>query len=288
LSLVQVLLLALLALALFEGIAHAQAGQPGNVAAARDAYDRGAAAYDAGDYALATTHLSRADALVPSDVALELALKAAVRANDAVQAMELAQRAQSRSSPSLRATREDTVTRMAPRVGRVVVQCSACTATIDGSPIMIGEPRWALVGPRDVVVEHRKGQRRPYPVKIDAGATAVVTATPTATATAPAPAAVLATPPPAIDTDRGVSTAWFWVPAGISVALGAATIGSAIDTRNKYDAFSANPSQERSDAGVSAQLRTNLLIGATSVSVLATAIVGLFLVRWSDQGSRKR
>jgi hypothetical protein len=260
-----------LGIALFGGIAHAQAG---NIGAAREAYDRGAAAYDAGDYALATTQLSRADALVASDVALELALKAAVKANDPVQAMELAARAQSRSSPSLRATREETVARMSPRAGRIVVQCSSCTATIDGSPMSIGEPRWTLVGPHEVVVEHREGQRRPYPVKVDAGATAVVSAA--------TPAPMLATaPPPPPEADRGVSTMWFWVPAGISVVLGGATLGSAIDTRNKYEAFSASPSQAGSDAGVSAQLRTNLLLGATAVSALTTAVIGLFLVRWN-------
>jgi hypothetical protein len=261
-----------IALALFEGIARAQ---PGNIGAAREAYDRGAAAYDAGDYPLAVAQLARADALVPSDVALELALKAAVKANDPVQTMDLAKRAEARASPSLRATREDAVNRMASRVGRIVVQCSACTATIDGSPATVGEPRWALVGHHDVVVEHRDGQRRTHPAKVEAGATAVVSAA------TPAPAAALATTP-AAEPDRGVSPTWFWVPAGLSVVLTAATIGSAIDTKNKYDDFTRSPSQAGSDAGVSSQLRTNLLIGATSVSVLATAIVGLFLVRWNE------
>ena len=46
---------------------------------ARAAYDRGAAAYDAGNYELAASELTRADDLAPNDIALELALKAAVK-----------------------------------------------------------------------------------------------------------------------------------------------------------------------------------------------------------------
>src|SRR4051794_29326385 len=78
----------------------ANAGGPPDEAtkeAARQAYDRGAAAYDAGDYARATAELTRADELFASDVALELALKAAVKGDDPRAAMVLAARADKRA-----------------------------------------------------------------------------------------------------------------------------------------------------------------------------------------------
>src|SRR5262252_4060459 len=65
-------------------------------AQARESYDRGAAAYDAKDYAKAAVELARADELVPNPTVLELALQAAVRAHDAPTAMDLAERVDKR------------------------------------------------------------------------------------------------------------------------------------------------------------------------------------------------
>src|SRR4051794_10708566 len=92
--------------------------------AARQAYDRGAAAYDAGEYARATSELSRADELFPSDIALELALKAAVKGDDARTAIVLANRADHRSQAgTLGAAAQAARTKMAGRTGTVSVTC---------------------------------------------------------------------------------------------------------------------------------------------------------------------
>src|SRR5579883_1459555 len=60
---------------------------------ARAAYDRGVAAFQKGDYAVAAHEFATADALSPNAVALHAGLDAAVRADEAVLGMELAERA---------------------------------------------------------------------------------------------------------------------------------------------------------------------------------------------------
>src|ERR1700689_3145354 len=78
--------------------ANAAADDDPAVAQARDAYARGAAAYDAQEYAKAAVELARADQLAPNMTALELALQASDRAHDAPLAMELADRVDTRVS----------------------------------------------------------------------------------------------------------------------------------------------------------------------------------------------
>src|SRR5688572_108186 len=88
--------------------------------AAKRAYDRGAAAYDSGDYAVAAAELTRADEIVASDVTLELALRAAVKADDPRLSMRLVDRAEGRTkSASLTAAADAAKAKMAPRTGRV-------------------------------------------------------------------------------------------------------------------------------------------------------------------------
>src|SRR5687768_1985938 len=119
-------------------IAHAEP----DVDSARSAYDRGAAAYDRGEYPLAAAELARADELAANDVALELALKAAVKAEDAPLAMTLAARADGRQgNAALRSARDAARARMASRTGRVVVTClpsTICNATFDDVPYPTG------------------------------------------------------------------------------------------------------------------------------------------------------
>src|SRR5262249_30308245 len=78
--------------ALIGSMRAAHANEP-PLDAARQAYDRGATAFDNKDYATAARELARADDLVPNNVALVTALKAALRADDAVLGMTLAERA---------------------------------------------------------------------------------------------------------------------------------------------------------------------------------------------------
>lgn len=263
--------------------------------AARQSYDRGAAAYDAKDYPRAAVELAKADELMANDVALELAIKAAVKADDPRLAMTLASRGARRSNAGVAAAAEQARQKMAGRTGTVIVMCPmrpSCSATVDGEAVHAGAPHIVLIGDHNVVVEGGGGPRDVLVAKVPPDGVAEMRAS--------APSDGGATPlsilPPTrardqqpktepASTSSGISPVWFWLGVGVTAALGAATIGSAVDTQSKHEAFLATPSEELQNLGLDAQLRTNLLAGSTGLAGVATIIVGAFFVKWKSDPS---
>ncbi len=85
----------------------------------------------------------------------------------------------------------------------------------------------------------------------------------------------------------GMSPAWFYVSAGVTVGLGAVTIWSGVDTLGAKDDFDRlsptlpqDEAQKLLDDGHSKEKRTNALIGVTALGALATGAIGLFAVDW--------
>ena len=256
------------------------------LAAAKSAYDRGAAEYDKGNYRAAAADLARADHLVPNDVTLEMALRAAIKSDEAVTAMELADRAEARgaSSASLSAVVESARMTMGERAGRLTVQChpsAPCTVRADDAPLTPGTAAWVKVGDHQVVVL-TEGDKQSYRVHVDPRGSVVVRAAP------PAPAAA---PPPAPPADEGyhrpLAPVWFWAGASVTALFGLGTAVSGIDTSAKHDAFARDPNADTASAGRSAQLRTNVLLACGIVAAVATGVVGLFLVDWRGSSSAR-
>ncbi len=257
--------------------------------AARVAYDRGASAYDAGDYPRAAVELAKADELAANDVALELAIKAAVKADNPRLAMTLAARGARRSTAGVAAAVELARSKMAGRTGTIIVMCpmrAGCVPVVDGEVAHAGAPHIVLVGDHTVVVEGGGGPRDTLPAKVTADAIVEVRASPPRAQAEPVP--VL--PAPRAKDEKpstkqstpsnGISPAWFWASLGLTAVLGGVTAASAVDTRKKHEDFLASPSESLQNAGLDAQLRTNLLVGATGVAALATVFVGVFFVGW--------
>ncbi len=274
-------------------------------AQAREAYDRGAAAYDGARYASAAVDLARADELSPNVTVLGLALEAALRAHDAPTAMDLAERVERRVPPStpLYEKGKAARARFAREAGQLTVTCPPpamfCKALVDGKLTAVGARRW--VKPGDHVVElTADGTPENRTVAVAAGASVEVAPLPPAP---PAPTPVLApppSPPHSADVSRarplpsaaaperresprnqGVSPVWFWVGAAVTAVAGGVTVWSAVDTKSKHDDFVAKPSAATSSAGTDAQLRTNLLALATAAAGVTTAALGVFAVGWS-------
>ncbi len=267
-----------------------------NTRLAREAYDRGAAAYDAASYASAAVDLTRADELSPNVTVLGLALEAAVRARDPALAMELTDRVERRvpaSTPLYEKGRAARV-RFAGEVGHLTILCpppsTFCKALVDGKLTPIGARRW--IKPGEHVVElTADGTPEKRAVTVPVGANVEVAPTP------PPPSAVLAAPTPTAspkDAARtpaapasepprrdGLSPAWFWIGAAVTAAVGGVTAWSAVDTKSKHDEFVASPSAATSSAGSDAQLRTNLLAVVTAAAAVSTAALGVFVVGWS-------
>lgn len=262
---------------------------------ARKAYDRGAKAYDDGDYVTAAREASFADQLVPNTTALELALKSVLRVELHVLAMQLADRVAARDDapPSLRSLAAEARARSVDRVGKIRVDCKSwtpCTATLDGAPFPFLEHNWVTVGPHSVRLA-AAGRTQSFDVVVTRGQEIAVEARePSAKPALPAPAAPAArapaaatseAPPPARASDAsGVSPAWFWAGVAVTAAVGAGAIASGVDTLNKHDDFAAKPSRDGSTDGQSAQTRTNVLLGATGAAAAVTLALGLFVVKF--------
>ena len=101
-------------------------------------------------------------------------------------------------------------------------------------------------------------------------------------------------PPPAAEAKpKPLPPIVFFVGAGLTVAAGGLTIWSGIDTVNNPGADAVRKQCAGQDAscpasrdGRSAQLRTNVLIGATAGLGVLSGVAGLFFTEWRARGGR--
>ncbi len=248
---------------------------------ARELYDRGKRAYDAGRFGDAARDLARADELAPKAKVLDLAMAAARRADDAVLGMELVVRAESRGmSEAARDGRRF----FASRVGLLAVSCpgsARCEARVDGAQVA-HLSHWLPVGEHAVVLASDSSTEH-FTVHIQGDTTTVVR--PTRLVELPArpvaSAAPSAAPPPlpAADTSaapRGV----FWASLATTGVLTTATVLSGVDTLGMRARFRDDPTDaDLAARGSGAQTRTNVLLVGTLVIAAATAVVGYLVFR---------
>jgi hypothetical protein len=270
----------------------AQAGAPdpdaSDLSRAHDAYARGTAAYAQGDYARAAREMSAADALVPDPVTLRVALEAVTLADDPVLAAELLTRAaRAPGDPALAHAASVAAARFAHRTGSIVVRCDDCLALVDGVPAHVNAPTVVLPGVHTVTVQRQTApESRLVSVAVDQVREVTVHARDLALS--PLPSSPLAREA------SGLSPAWFVAAAGATAALGAATIGSAVDTLNDHASFQSQrcgvvatgACASEAQAGQSAQTRTTGLGVATAAVAAGTLALGLFAVRWHATPAR--
>lgn len=265
---------------------YARAGEDER-ARARTAYEAATRAATQGDYASAARLFAAADDLVPSDAALESALKAAMLAGEAVLGMRLVERASGRTeSATLAPVAAEARARFAARVGTLVVDCGgvACTAALDGEALVPGAPKLCEVGAHAVSIRHRD-HADDRTIAIEPGATLRIVYAP------PPPAPPIAAPPPrlprpdaAAPRAGGLSPVWFWMGAGVTALTGGAAIASAVDTRARHDDYLATGAG--AGDGRSAQARTNVLFFATLGLAALTTSLAVFAIDWSSGRSR--
>ena len=266
---------------------------------ARTAYDRGLEAHERGDYAQAAKLFAQADELAPNDTALLAAIDAAVLADDAVLTMTLLDRAKQRpGSPEVQHALEQATARFAPSTGRLLVRCAGplrCQVSVDGRDAQPDRPFWVLAGPRALIVTFGN-QKVTKSVGVVAGRENVVDVAPPAPAplarTPVSPAPLAAAPPPPPAPPKPASTfesPWFWVGAGLTLTFTAASVWSALDLSQRHDAFVADGCDKAATAGCAeaasdgknAQLRTQLLLGATALAGATT-----IMLVWLPSSSR--
>jgi hypothetical protein len=251
---------------------------------ARDAYERGSAAYDRKDYDAAAHEFAEADSLVPNPTALRAALDAAVLADDPVLGMELLDRARrAPADDALGKLMYGAETRFAHRTGRLRVACgeAPCLVAVDGAALDAGAPGYVKVGAHAITIQCQgRAEQRIVDVKADD----VLTLSP-APAPAPPPAPG---PAPAPQPASGVSPAWFFVALGAAAVAGGLTALPGVDAKDKHDAFvgkgcgsvGVTDCAALSTDGAAATLRTNIGLAVTGALALTAVGIGVFAVRW--------
>ena len=217
--------------------------------------------------------------------------------------MERCDRAGARSSPTLQALAVEARAEGETKVGRLVVHCAGCAASVAAKPLPLDVLTWLAAGDHVLVVE-QQGRTERFVVHIDRGATvrweaplhqepvdAVPAPPPVEAAPPPAPlptanARPITLPPTPNKASAGVSPAVFWVGAGLTAALGGVAAVSGIDTLDKHAAFEDGQTEALQSEGENAQTRTNIFIFSAVGLGLVTAGVGLWVVDWDTGKSQ--
>jgi hypothetical protein len=270
---------------------------------ARAAYDRGAEAYEAKDFARAAALLAQADTLSPNPVALNLAVAAAIQTDDPVLMMNLALRVETRAADgSLADLGREARKRSERRVGIVRIVCAsrnACRAQLNESDAHDGDRVAVQPGPFQVAFRDAGPVAAPRPprlvrVTVSAGAT-VDAVEPSVALAASAPAssrhsatATTAAPSPDRDQQSGLSPMFFWSGVALTAVLGGFSIAAGVDAQRQHDAFMASSPRtvEDRERGRDAETRTNVLLVSTAASALVTSVVGALFTRWSAASPR--
>ncbi len=259
--------------------ASAQSAEHGNRADARAAYDGAALAYARGDFLVAAREFARADELDPNDIALAQALESATRAGGAAMGMNLVERTHGRSvSADVQSRADEATDALAPRASKIIISCATCDdVEVDNVPAH----RILWVEPGAHVVEMRRGTHVDR-IEVHATGGSTFEATPPPIVEAPPVIVKNETHVDVVHHD-GISPLAFWGASAVTAVLGAITIGSAVDTMNKREAFEGDPNTTTAGAGHSAEIRTNVFLGITAAAAVTTAVVGIVFVNWSSE-----
>jgi hypothetical protein len=267
---------------------------------AREAYDRGTASYKHGDYLTAAKQYVLADQLAPNPLSLQAALDAAVHADDPVLGQTLLGRLAMRptSDPTLASLGAIARARFAHRTARIRFACpEGCTGSVDGEEVDTTTDVFVLPGAHQVSFQvEGHVERRSLEMKLDESVSVgreIGPASPSAASTtSKAPAA------PAPEEDGSslarLDPAWFLLSLVATGVLGPGAALSAADTVNKHNEFQAAGCTTTGSAacdtlgndGPLAQLRTNVLLGATAATAATTALLGLVFVRWRTPSAK--
>lgn len=255
------------------------------VSQAASLYDRALSAQERGDYGAAGRLFAQADELSPDPAALEAALGAALRADDAALGMTLVERsARGPVTGSLAQVVRTAQSQFADRAGLLRVDCGGCTLVVDGRAFPDGVERWVAAGEHAV-----SGMDGAYSgettVTVPGGDRVTITLDlPGRKGPARAPRAESGPADGGAESgSRGLSPAWFGVGVGLTVLGGGATLASGLDTLAIHDDFEATPTEAIAERGQSAESRTYVLGGLTAAVAVGTLLIGLFAVEWEPE-----
>jgi hypothetical protein len=276
------------------------------IKAAEVDFNKGREAYKGGNYVEAAEYFESADGHAPNDRVLELAINAREKAGNSDRAATLAQLGLDTypTSDRLRKVAAPLVDKARTELLQVTIQCDQACNLLDGARLVHGPAatrRVVFLTPGDHTIRAAWSDDRAASKNVTGKAgesTTLEFVAPPIPKKPEVAAAATAAPGPVQDhgveeKPHGMSPTVFFIGAGATVVLGGLTVWSGIDTVNNPGADKVREEcskglpdcQTLYDQGRAHQLRTNLLIGATSVVGVATAIVGAFFTNWSGESS---
>lgn len=285
----------------------AEAPSAEDIKAAADAFDQGKRAYKDRKWAAAAEQFEAADRSAPAPVALEFAMKAREKAGQLDRAATLAALALDRHPTETKLAKEagQVLERAEKTLHRVRVKCDPPCDLVIGTKLVHGRPGelrtvFLPVGDHTVRAGWSGGRSESADVKAIKGGRSEltftapaekpeapaepVTSAPTSSTPSPQPTPK---PDPTAEASSGMSPAVFFVGAGLTVAAGAATVWSGLDTQNnpgtdrvKSECAGQGPDCPAYQDGLSRQRRTNVLIGVTAGLGVVTGVVGAFFTDW--------
>ena len=258
-------------------------------------FDEGRRLYLENQFEQAAIRFENAYVDAPRAEQLRNAIRARRAAKQYARAATLAQLAldQYESDAATAQLANETLAEAAPRVHAVILACDPkCAVASGGRTLSLVDARIQRVfldpGKQELVVSFGERTRQ---VKIDAKAgekSELSLKPPDAPAAPPSPAPRTAPPPHAAASGKPLGPLVFVVLAGVTAIGGGATIVSGLDAKSnpgadavKRDCVGLGESCPTYQRGRDAQLRTNILLGATAGLAVVTAVVGIFFTQWS-------
>jgi hypothetical protein len=260
------------------GSAHAE---DNSVVAAANAYAQAQQAELKGDHDRAAELFELADRIAPTPQALRSATRARMVAGQLALAADDAELLLARDPDDIsRELAEDVLARAKPELARYSFQCSEpCTVAVDGSATMVTpEPSQVVyLEPGTHDIELGFGEDALHRMKLTASA-GEARSIKIARAVSP-PKPVQRSPSaeePVRAARRGLSPAYFWSAAALTVVAGGLTLWSGLDLLKARDDFDKNPSRRSFDDGESKDTRTTALIGVTGALAASTVTLAFF------------
>jgi hypothetical protein len=246
---------------------------------AGQAFDHGAQAFRRGDFRGAGEAFDRAYTLAPHPDALWNAAQAWERAQEPARAANryAAYVALAADDAPDRGRAGAALARLSPRLGRIDVRTRGQRATVDEEEARI--PSVYVHAGAHEVRAGAGGRVVRRMVRVSAGE--VVAVVLDEELPAPEPSAVPALAPPRPAPQPGGVPPWVaYAGAGMTLAAGAFTVWSGLDTVGAKHDFLAAPNEVTLEGGRSREVRTNVALALTAGLGAATAVTALFFVRW--------
>lgn len=247
--------------------------------AAAAKFKEGERAFTKHDYAGAAVAFEAAYTIAPHPDVLLNAIDSREKAGDLAIAATWCAHLM-REYPSQKASNEASqrLARLRPKLGRLdlaVQGGKAESLMIDGRPAELGE---SYVDPGDHIITATLGDQA-IDKRVNVVAGARVNVLLEKAQEVPKADPVEPKKPPARD-EKPLHPAVFFTGLGVTALSGALLIWSGVDTNAALGDFETNPTQTGYDEGLAKEIRTNILIGTTSVLGLATAAIGIFATEW--------